>query len=58
MAAADFCNDFVTSVAYGDDVVTRLGVLQFERLKLNMLMVLQRSKIPKVNTCSLILRCS
>jgi len=47
--AAEFCDDFVISLTYGDDFVTRLGILQIERLKHSLLKVLSEARVPKVS---------
>jgi hypothetical protein len=48
MEAAEYCNDFVMSVTYGDDLVARLSILACQELKYSMLDALEKSSIPKV----------
>jgi len=47
--AAEYCKEFLVTVIYGDDFVSRLGILQVERLKVQLMTALRECKAPKVS---------
>lgn len=46
---AEYCNDFVTSIVYGDDLVPRLGVASFQKCLGEIESILYATKTPKVS---------
>ena len=48
--AAEYCDDFVLSVVYGNDIVPRLGIRTMEKLKYAVMDAIKDSKSPKVCT--------
>lgn len=47
--AATFCENFVTSVIIGDDIVPRLSVPSFERFKNDLIRAIKECRTPKVS---------